>query len=200
MYSECDLVPRGGVGNERMKRFLVCAVGLGACVAAQATVFVVDAKLNSSTGGTAKPTLVLTAGQAFTLNASTTDLWSLGNPPRWCNANGLTSVTFATGSDESGLPAGTQIGANWGPLTQFGFTAPYGALVGRIGANYFLVGTNYAGVAPVAGTLELFNWDSNASDNSNSISVTAEAVPEPATLVLGAAGLAAALRRRRARR
>lgn len=46
-----------------------------------------------------------------------------------------------------------------------------------------------------------FYWfDDGFSDNEGGISVSVEAVPEPFTLALGAAGLAAAVRRRRARR
>jgi len=54
---------------------------------------------------------------------------------------------------------------------------------------------NYASPTSVT-----FYWvDDNFADNQGGISFSVEAVPEPATLVLGAAGLVAAIRRRRAR-
>jgi len=183
-----------------MSKTIFVLAGVGVLVsAAHAVTFVVDAQLNSSTGGVAKPTVVLTAGQAFSVSAGLSDLWSLGTPPRWCNADGLVGNTFATGSDESGLTVGTQTGANYGLLTIGSYSFPYGALVGEVGGNYFLVGTNYASTAPASGTLNLYNWDSNASDNSHDISVdvTAQPVPEPATAILAATGLLGAIRRRR---
>jgi hypothetical protein len=133
-------------------------------------------------------TVALAGGQSFTVSAAVTDLWSAGALPRWSNADGLTGPLFATGSDESGQPAATLIGTNFGLHTQFSFSAPYGSLVGEIGGTYLLLGTNYAGTAPAGGgTLTLFYWDSNNGDNTGSIRVTIDTpvahVPE------GGAGL-----------
>lgn len=130
----------------------------------------VDALANSSTGGVGVSMLALTLGDQFTVVVSPLDLWNAGPLPRWSNANGLTGNLFATGTDESGELLGTQIGQAFPLWTQNGFTAPYGALVGRIGTSYLLLGTSFAGPAPATGTLELFYWDSNNSDNTEKIS------------------------------
>ncbi len=112
--------------------------------------------------------------------------------PRWSNADGLVATLLATGSDESAQAAGTQIGANFGPYSQGNLSAPYGALVGRIGAgDFFVVGTQYAGTAASSGVLKLFYWDSNAGDNAQYITADVTAVPEPGTYALIFAGLAA---------
>jgi hypothetical protein len=152
----------------------------------QASDYSVDAYANSSIGGTAVSTISLTAGQSFSVSVGANDLWSAGALPRWSDANGLTHDVNATGGDESGQSAGTQIGADFGLWTQDGFSAPYGALVGIIGNSRILLGTSYNGTAPEAGTLKLVYWDSNNSDNSGSIKATVTAVPEPSTIIAGA--------------
>ena len=166
----------------------------------------VFAQANSSSGGAPVATLGLAAGDMFEVSVDPDDIWSAGALPRWSNADGLVVDLFATGSDESGQPEGTQIGAPFSTWTQDGFTAPYGALVGRIGDSYLLLGTSFSGSAPAAGTLELFYWDSNAPDNQDSVlvsvmteGVTPAPVPEPGTLVLlglGLLGLVIAVRRK----
>jgi hypothetical protein len=160
--------------------------------AAGAADFVVDALLNSSTGGTGVSTVSLTAGDSFSVLVATTDLWNAGALPRWSNANGLTGPLFATGTDDSGEAAGTQIGANFGTHTQGNLSAAFGTLVGQIdGGDFFVVGTSFNGVASDTGTLKLFYWDSNFGDNTQFITarVTVGAIPEPETYALMLAGL-----------
>jgi hypothetical protein len=160
--------------------------------AANAADFVVDALLNSSTGGTGVSTVSLTAGESFSVLVDPTDLWNAGALPRWSNANGLTGPLFATGTDDSGEAAGTQIGANFGTHTQGNLSAAFGTLVGQIDSgDFFVVGTSFTGVASDTGTLKLFYWDSNFGDNTQFItaSVTVGAIPEPETYALMLAGL-----------
>lgn len=180
----------------------VAFVALGTAPAAHAAthVVVIDAQSNSSSGGTGFNTGIgLAAGDLFSTSVALGELWSAGSLPRWSTADGLTADLFATGSDESGEAVGTQIGMNFGTWTQNGFSAPYGALVGKIGDTYQLLGTSYDGPAWDTGTLQLFYWDSNSSDNSNSVEVAVTAVPEPAAwamMLIGFAMAGFAMRRR----
>jgi hypothetical protein len=171
---------------------------------AHAAPFTVDAFANNSSSGGGVSTVSLGAGQWFSVTADPGDLWNAGPLPRWSNADGLTYDLFATGSDDSGQPFGTLIGQDFGLHTQDSFSAPYGTLMGKLGTTWMVLGTSFAGTAPVAGTLELFYWDSYSDDNTEHI--TADVVtrsggstPELSTwLLLGCSGLAGvALRRRR---
>lgn len=159
---------------------------------AHAAPYLVDAKVNSSSGGAGLSTISLTAGQSFTVQVNANDLWSAGATPRWSDANGLDGDLFATGSDESGAFANTKIGQNFGLYSSGGFSAHYGSLVGKIdNGKFFKIGTSFSGQAANAGTLKLFYWDSNAGDNFGAITAQVSAVPEPSALALLAAGLAA---------
>jgi hypothetical protein len=180
---------------------LVALAAVCAATASQAMTVNVNALANSSSGGIGLETLSLTAGQAFIVSVDPLDLWSAGDLPRWSNADGLDGDLFATGSDESTASPGEWIGKDFGVYSKSGFSAPYGALVGQVGAsNFFFVGTTYAGTAAASGMLKLFYWDSNAGDNSQFITANVSAVPEPGTYALLLAGLAAtaAVSRRRA--
>jgi hypothetical protein len=167
---------------------------------ARASLFTVDAASSSAMIGE-KPNTVpgvgfdtgvyLSTGQTFIVSADPNDLWNAGKLPRWSNADGLIAERLATGSDESGEQAGTLIGKNWGLLTQAGFAAPYGALVGEVGGTFFLLGTNFSGAAPASGTLKLFFWDENNYDNTGSIDVNVMAIPESASFILLGFGLVA---------
>ena len=171
---------------------------------AHAAVVDVDARADSyrSGAGTGALAATLAAGETFTITVAADDLWSAGGIPLWSNANGLTATQFATGSDDSGAAAGTQIGKNAGFYNTADGSFRYGELVGRIGnGQYFAVGTSYSGEAAVAGDLRLFYWDSYSGDNLGSVAATVTAVPEPASiaLVLAGLGIIGGLSRRRAR-
>jgi hypothetical protein len=180
-----------------MKLVFASALLIGSASMASAASVVVDAFNNSSSGGTGAAAISLTAGQSFTVTVDAGDLWNAGDLPRWSNADGLTGDLYATGSDDSGQSVGTLIGINFGLHSQGNLSAAYGTLVGQIDSgDYFVVGTNYAGVAAATGTLNLYYWDSNAGDNSQFITADVQAVPEPATMAVLSLGLVAAARRR----
>ena len=171
---------------------------------AHAAVVDVDARTDSYRSGTGTGAFATTLaeGETFTITASATDLWSAGGSSYWSNANGLSANLFATGSDDSGAAAGTQIGKNAGFYHTADGAFRYGELVGRIGdGQYFAIGTSYTGEAAIAGDLYLFYWDSYSGDNKGSVSATVTAVPEPASiaLVLAGLGIIGGLSRRRAR-
>lgn len=172
------------------------------CSPAIAADFVVAAAANSSSGGTGLNTgLTYSTGDTITLSVALDDLWSAGNLPRWSNADGLVVPLFATGTDESGQAAGTQIGAAFPNWTQGGLSAPYGSLVGRLGSVYHVLGTSFSGPAWADGTLELFYWDENLADNVGDVTVhfATPSVPEPASwamMVTGFAAVGAGLRRK----
>lgn len=190
--------------NRHVMVTVAAATAALASTPASAATFVVQAEANSSAGtGSALDTgLALTAGQLLTVSASTNDLWSAGALPRYSDANGLTGDRFATAADDSGEAIGTLIGTDYGQYLQDGFSAPFGALVGRIGGVYQLLGTSFNGAAWGTGVLELLYWDSNSADNFGGIDVNvqAAAVPEPAVWAMLLAGfglVGGALRRQR---
>lgn len=142
---------------------------------------------NSGAGSGLATGISLSLGENFSVSAALDDLWSAGPLPRWSNADGLVATLLATGSDDSGQPAGTQIGANFGLFGPF----PFGMLVGRIGTgDFFGIGTSFNGTANASGTLDLFYWDGFSADNAGSVLATVSAIPEPESYALLAAGLA----------
>jgi hypothetical protein len=165
--------------------------------AAQAATFNVLAQANSSTGGIGAATVTLVAGESYSVSVNPSDIWSAGPLPRWSNADGLITTLIATGTDESGEAAGTVIGVDTPLWTQDGLTAPFGALVGRIGVgSFFVIGTSFSGTATTSGVLQLFYWDLNNEDNTDAIAAnitTSEVggVPLPGALPLFATGLGA---------
>ena len=174
-----------------------------AAVPVHAATVVVQAQANSITGGSAVVFGPVSSGQTLTVSSSTNDLWSAGPPYRISDANGLVGYREATAGDDSGQAPGTQIGANYGTFTLYGFSAPYGALVGRIGSAYQLLGANFSGAAWGSGNLELFYWDGYSGDNFGEITFKISAVPEPSTWALAILGfgiVGAGLRRQRKQR
>jgi len=103
-----------------------------------------------------------------------------------------TGFADTNGDNPSGT-AGTLIGELFPNWSQGGLIAPYGALVGAWDTtpnNYFLIGTNFAGVATAStSNLKLYYFDSNFGDNTGSILVNVNAVPEPETYAMLLAGL-----------
>ena len=194
-------------------RTILATMAIGVALAttphAHATaIYDVDALANASLNSPL-PTLSVIAGQSLSIAVDPSDLWSAGALPRWSNADGLATVPagglppgglLATGTDDSGQLAGTLIGADiFGLLTQDGFTAPFGTLIGKVGSTYFNIGTSFTGLAPATGTLHLMYWDTMFSDNSESVRVSIQ-VPEPSALTLlslALAGIGFARRRKR---
>ena len=179
------------------------AAGLLFATSATSATYVVDAFLNSSSGGVGVDTLVFDVGDLFTISVDPDDLWNAGALPRWSDADGLDDEErFATGSDESGQAAGVLIGGDFfGFHTQNGLTARFGTLVGELGGVYQVLGTSFSGPAWNSGTLRLYYWDSNFADNTEDVLVSLTAVPEPTTwalMILGFGGAGVLLRRRRA--
>jgi len=137
--------------------------------------------------------LFFDTGDTFTATADPDDVWRAGDDTggvRESNADGLTGLPPHGGSD-------------FGLVMGDGFSAPFGTLVGRLGTQYFVIGTSFSsGPLVLSGPtqLELFYWDTFTADNTGSVRVDIQpgAVPEPATLLLLGSGLSGlALRRRR---
>ena len=167
---------------------------LAASSSALAATITVDVKAydNSTSGGTGVPTLTLTTGQVVTVTTSALDTWGAGDPPRISNADGLNGNIYAVAGDDSGAAPGTLIGVSYGDWSQNGLDAPYGSLVGQIGAGaFFLIGVSETFTAATSGVLNLFYFDSNNGDNFGQISASVSAVPIPAAGWLMLSGLAA---------
>ena len=184
----------------KLPAFAMLAAGLMIAGSADSANFIVDALANSSSGGVGVGTFDVTAGEVFTVNVDPGDLWNAGALPRWSNADGLTHDLHATGTDDSGQPAGTLIGTAFPLWSQANLTAPFGTLVGQINGNFEVLGTHFSGPAWQTGKLSLFYWDSNNGDNTQFITAAVSAaVPEPAawTLMIAGFGMTGAMLRRR---
>ncbi len=182
---------------------LIALVSLVASAQAMAAVYTVSANANATTltGRVGVSVAPLTVGSTFTISANPLDLWDTGAAGRWSNANGLTGPNLlSTGAadingDNPNVRAGRVIGSSFANLTLGGLTAAQGALVGEWSNNlgqYFLIGTNYSGVALASG-LKLYNFDTTKAGNTGSIlvnfNVNVSAVPEPETYNMMLAGL-----------
>ncbi|MEE8448639.1 MAG: hypothetical protein V3S39_03305, partial [Thermodesulfobacteriota bacterium] len=125
------------------------------CSSLYAESVVVDAKTNSSAGGTGKDTGIdIRVGDLFIIKVNPAQSWRAGNDhpySRKSNANGIAK--------------------GYGKWTQGNLSANYGSLVGRIGkSDYFLIGTAIIRISNATGRLFLYYWDSNSGDNSGNIS------------------------------
>ncbi|HEX4180756.1 MAG TPA: PEPxxWA-CTERM sorting domain-containing protein [Caulobacteraceae bacterium] len=126
----------------------------------------------------------LQAGQTydFTVNNPAT-LWSAGS-----------DIPFPRTSTADGIDP-----AFYGQFSFGNLTANFGALVGEVGGQFFLIGTN-ATETGLSGDLKVGYWDSFYPDNSGSQSLSISAVPEPAAwamMLVGFGGLGAAIRSNR---
>jgi hypothetical protein len=145
------------------------------------------AKANSSSpnGGGLNTGLYFKGGEIFAGSANPNDLWAAGNryssgsDTRWSNADGLIKNLYASGRDDSGKRARTLIGKNYGTWTQNGYTAAYGALVGKISDVYYTLGTKFRIKVKKSGKLRLFFWDKNNRDNQGKITVNISKVTPP---------------------
>jgi hypothetical protein len=121
--------------------------------------FQVKAKENSVSGGVPLDTgISLAPGQVLTISVSPDDTWSAGAENRTSNANGL----------------GNPLGDNFGFFAKNGFSFLYGSLIGSLdrGQTFFPVGTRLEMTILSQGTLSLFYWDSNNTDNSDFVTAT----------------------------
>lgn len=129
--------------------------------------FTVEAKANSSTGGTPLNTNIKVGpGDLIVVTCSPSDSWSAGRENRTSNANGL----------------GNPLGGNFGFHNQSGYSFLYGSLIGTFdnGKTFFGVGTNLTMTVLTKGILSFVYWDSNNGDNSGSINVTVQVYKGPA--------------------
>ncbi len=176
-------------------KLLTAVLAIAAIPCAQAIMVTVDARVNSSSGGSGLDTgISLVTGQAFASEAALDDVWSAGGGLRWSNADGLDGDTFATAGDGSGAAPGTQIGTLFPLHTTPDGSFHFGSLVGKIGTGaFFKLGTSFSGTANADGTLKLYYWDSNSGDNLESIKVTfkidsGSTVPDEGGLILSVLG------------
>jgi hypothetical protein len=152
-------------------------------IAPASAAYTVDALANASENAPLDTGLTLSSSTlyTFTVENPATTIWSAGSDqpfPRTSTADGIDPALYGT-------------------LTQNGFTANFGALVGEAGSTFFLIGTG-AQLSGLSGDLKLMYWDTNFTDNSGiqTVDVTG-GVPEAATwamMIAGFAGLGMAIR------
>src|ERR1700760_3718631 len=154
--------PRGLNQGKKMSKFsravfAAALLAVSGLAAADTHAGVVDARLNSLSGGTSFDTgFFLTAGESFSASANPADLWNnSGNDP-----------AFQTNAD----------GHDFQQDTIDGLFDSFGALVGEIGSGpLFHVGTSFNGVADATGELKFFFFDSDADNNTGSVHVEVSA-------------------------
>ena len=152
---------------------LLAVSGLAAATTITTTV---DAKNNSIVGGTAADAFTLLADSTFTVTAS--GIWQ--NDP---------SSAYKSGPD--GHPGNG--------YSVDGATFDIGSLIGEIGNGaFFKIGSSYTGNTGAGGELKLFYWDSDAFNNSGTVSAAVSSIPEPTNVGLLALGAFALTRRRKA--
>lgn len=143
-------------------------------LSAAAQSFSVDAYTHSTSnpsylaGAGLNTGLIFSLNDALTITTDINDTWNIG-------------TDYANVQENAA-------GGYYGYGTIGTLTAPFGSLIGRIGAGeYFQIGVSPNGIANASGTLHLFTFDTDFYNNVGSILATV--TYSPATVPLPAAGL-----------
>jgi len=136
------------------------------CQAAQSSTvinkqFEVFARQNSISGGTGLDTgLQVSTGQHLVMTVDEEDTWKWAAGVNTSNANGSSAH----------------------PITKLGATFSVGTLVASLdgGKTFFRVGTNWNSTVPNDGVLSFYYWDSDSSNNSDSVTASVQVKSEQA--------------------